>query len=94
MSPVMLITDVMTDNRQRVEKNQLFICESIFNKLKNQLSISSFGDRALNYYPEFKCSKYKCPNVLVINLLTFQRDAELCLASGVVKFAYGEWMVC
>ena len=37
-----------SDDRQRVQKIS-FSCESIFNKLKNQLSISSFGHRALNF---------------------------------------------
>ena len=57
----MLITDVMTDNRQRVKKSA-FHMRKYFDKVKNQLIISSFGDRALNYYPEFEYLKYKCPN--------------------------------
>ena len=55
-----LITQARTPVVEKGYKNQLLMCERIFNKVNNQLSTSDFRDRALKF-----CPKLKCPKLLV-----------------------------
>ena len=57
--------------------NQLLICERIFNKVKNQLNTSHFGDIALKLCPKLKCPKYKCPKFLVFNVFMHADGIEI-----------------
>ena len=60
------------DGKQRMPKISFFICETIFNKVKNEVNISSIGGIALFLYPKFKCPKNKCLKFLIF--LCMQED--------------------